>query len=84
MFASLITSVLNPDYVIHNPLLLVVTAFQIWMLVHAVRNSEWLWAIFIVIGWGISAILYFFFVYRATPSALRGFELPGTGSRKRI
>jgi hypothetical protein len=85
MFASLITSVLNPGYLIHNPLLLVVTALQIWMLVHAVRNGEWLWAIFIVIGWGISALLYFFFVYRASaPSVTRGFELPGAQSRKRI
>jgi len=85
MFASLITNVLNPDYVIHNPWLLVVTAFQIWMLVHAIRNGEWLWAIFIVIGWGISAILYFFFVYRASaPSVTRGFELPGAHDRKRI
>ena len=85
MFGSLITSVLNPDYVIHNPWLLVVTVFQIWMLVHAVRNGEWLWAIFIVIGWGVSAVLYFFFVYRASaPSVTRGFELPGAQSRKRI
>jgi hypothetical protein len=84
MFASLITNVLNLDYVIHNPWLLVVTAFQIWMLVHAVRNREWFWAVFIVIGWGITAILYFFLVYRASPSSMRGFELPGAQSRKRI
>jgi hypothetical protein len=84
MFASLITNVLNPGYLIHNPWLLAVTAFQIWMFVHAIRNREWIWAIFIFIGWGITAILYFFLVFRATPSAMRGFELPGTGSRKRI
>jgi hypothetical protein len=84
MFASLITNVLDPGYLFHNPWLLLVTAFQIWMLVHAVRNGEWLWAIFIFIGWGISAILYFFLVYRATPSSMRGFELPGAQSRARI
>ena len=84
MFASLITNVLNLDYVIHNPWLLVVTAFQIWMLAHAIRSGEWLWALFIVIGWGVSAVLYFFFVYRASPSSMRGFELPGAHDRKRI
>ncbi|HTV75387.1 MAG TPA: tetratricopeptide repeat protein, partial [Candidatus Baltobacteraceae bacterium] len=84
MFASLITNVLDFGYVIHNPWLLVVTAFQIWMLVHAVRNREWLWAVFIVIGWGLSSVLYFFLVYRATPSATSGFELPGAQNRKRI
>jgi hypothetical protein len=84
MFASLITNVLNPGYLFHNPWLLLVTAFQIWMLVHAVRNREWFWAIFIFIGWGISAILYFFLVYRTAPSSMRGFELPGAQSRARI
>ena len=84
MFASLITYVLNPGYIIHNPLLLVVTAFQLWMLVHAVRNGEWLWAVFIFIGWGVSAVLYYFFVYRNSASATSGFELPGAQGRKRI
>lgn len=84
MFASLITNVLNPGYVIHNPLLLVVIGFQIWMFVHAVRNGEWLWAVFMVIGWGVSAVLYYFFVYRNSASATSGFELPGAQSRKRI
>ena len=50
------------------------------MFIHAVRNSEWLWAVFIFIGWGITALIYFFFVYRATPSATRGFELPGAAA----
>ena len=78
------TDMLDPGYVLHNPWLLLVTAFQIWMLVHAIRNQQWLWVLFIVIGWGISAVLYYFFVYRATPSVTRGFELPGAGNRKRI
>ena len=60
------------------------TAFQLWMLVHAVRNGEWLWAVFIFIGWGVSAVLYYFFVYRNSVSATRGFELPGAQDRKRI
>lgn len=73
---------------------LVLVIFQIWMLVHAIRQREWIWAFFIAIGcglfgfvatgWGLSALFYYFFVYRATPSATRGFELPGAGHRKRI
>jgi hypothetical protein len=84
MFASLITNVLDPGYLIHNPWVLVVTAFQVWMLVHAIRNDEWFWAAFILIGWGVSTIMYYFLVYRASPSSMRGFELPGAGSRQRI
>jgi hypothetical protein len=85
MFASLISNLLNIDYLIHNIWLLLVFAFQIWMFIDAVRKQEWLWAVFIFIGWGITALLYFFLVYRvAAPLATRGFELPGAGSRKRI
>jgi len=85
MFTSLLTNVENWRFLLTNPIWLVITAFQIWMLVHAVRNGEWLWAVFIFIGWGITALLYFFLVYRSSaPSATRGFELPGAQSRKRI
>ena len=85
MFTSLLTNVENWRFLLTNPIWLVITAFQIWMLVHAVRNGEWIWAAFIFIGWGITALLYFFLVYRASmPSATRGFELPGAQSRKRI
>ena len=84
MFAMLITNVLNPGFLIHNPWLILITAFQIWMLIHAVRNGEWIWAVFMVIGWGVSAVLYYFFVYRNSASATSGFELPGAQNRKRI
>jgi tetratricopeptide (TPR) repeat protein len=84
MFASLISDVLNPEYLIHNPWLLLVFAFQLWMFVDAVRREEWIWAVFIFIGFGLSAVLYYFWVYRAAPSATRGFELPGAHSRRRI
>jgi hypothetical protein len=84
MFASLLTNIQDWPDLLTNPIWLVITALQIWMFIHAVRNREWLWAVFIFIGWGITALIYFFFVYRATPSAMRGFELPGAGSRKRI
>jgi hypothetical protein len=84
MFTSLLNNIQNLPALLTNPIWLVITAFQIWMLIHAIRNREWLWAVFIFIGWGITALLYFFFVYRATPSTMSGFELPGAQSRKRI
>jgi len=84
MFASLILDALNLEYLIYNPWLLLVFAFQVWMFVDAVRRQEWFWAVFIFIGFGLSAVLYYFFVYRAVPSATRGFELPGAHSRRRI
>lgn len=84
MVASLITNFEDWHFILTNPLWLLFTVFWLWMLVHAIRNREWLWALFMLIGWGISAILYYFFVYRAAPSATRGFELPGAQNRKRI
>jgi len=58
--------------------------FQLWMLVHAIRNREWGWALFIFVFPGFGAFWYFFFVYRGSGSVTRGFELPGAQSRKRI
>lgn len=69
----------------HPLFLLLVVGFQIWMLVDAIRREEWIWAVFIFIGSGLAALLYFFLVYRAAaPAATRGFELPGAFHRKRI
>ena len=86
MFASLISDALNPEYLVHNPWLLLVFAFQLWMFVDAVRRQEWIWAVFIVISFGLTALIYYFLVYRAAaaPSVTRGFELPGAHSRRRI
>jgi len=67
-----------------NPVFLIFMAFHVWMLIHAIRNQEWVWVLFMFIGWGITPILYFFLVYRATPSATSGFELPGVHNRRRI
>lgn len=68
--------------------MLLLFAFQIWMFIDAVRRQEWIWAIFIFIGWGFSAFLYYFLVYRphgaAGGSSSAGFELPGAGTRARI
>jgi len=84
MSAFLITNLTDGSFLLANPLWLLVTVFQIWMLIHALRNREWIWALFIFIGFGLAALLYFFLVYRAAPSATTGFELPGAQSRKRI
>lgn len=65
-----------------SPFWLLVTGFQLWMLVHALRSREWVWALFIFIGSGLGAILYYLTVYRSTPAS--GFELPGAQSRARI
>jgi tetratricopeptide (TPR) repeat protein len=54
------------------------------MLVDAIRRKEWIWVLFLIVFPGFSALWYFFFVYRDSPSATRGFELPGAHDRKRI
>lgn len=82
MLAFLFNFADNLAYLLTSPIGLLITAFQIWMLLHALRNREWLWAVFILIGSGLSAILYYFFVYRDTVSS--GFELPGAQSRARV
>lgn len=65
---------------------LVLVVFQVWMLVHAIRQREWIWAVLIFIFPLINAVLYFFLVYRNTqsPGATSGFELPGAKNRRRI
>jgi tetratricopeptide (TPR) repeat protein len=84
MVASLITSLLNVKYLLSNPWVGLVSLFVLWMLIDAIRRGEWVWAFFIFIGWGFSALFYYFAVYRAAPSATRGFELPGAFDRRRV
>ncbi len=84
MLASLVTNLVNVDYWLSNPWWGLVSLFQLWMLVDAIRRREWIWAVFIFIGWGISALFYYFAVYREAPSPTRGFELPGAFDRRRI
>lgn len=67
-----------------SPVSVAVTIFQLWMCIDALRRREWFWAVFILIGWGLTALCYYLFVYRETPSATRGFELPGAHDRRRI
>jgi len=65
---------------------LLVFGFTIWMFVHAIRNGEYLWAVIIFMFSGLSALLYFFFVYRASGGGnpMTGFELPGAADRRQI
>ena len=73
------------QYVLSSPFLLVGLLFQLWMGVDAVRRRAWVWAFFILFFSVFSALMYFFMVYRAEGGmAMRGFELPGAHSRRRI
>lgn len=76
---------LSPGVFLQRPWLLILAAFQIWMLVDAWRRQEWFWVALLVIFPLFNAILYFFLVYqRSSPGLTSGFELPGTFSRKRV
>ena len=84
MLSSLLTNITGWEDLLTSPLVLLVTIFQLWMLIDAIRKEEWLWAVFIFLGWGLSAVLYFFMVFRQSPTATSGFELPGAHKRQRI
>jgi hypothetical protein len=71
-------------YLIRSPIFWIGTAFQIWMLIDAVRQREWMWVVILLVFPGFGSLWYFFYVYRSTGGATRGFELPGAHSRKRI
>ncbi len=88
MFAALWT-LLHPETWLTNPIPTAITLFQLWMGIDAFRRRDYLWVLFIVVGWGFSALFYYFQVYRTQGPAggggvLAGFELPGAGSRRRI
>jgi tetratricopeptide (TPR) repeat protein len=84
MVTLLLGGVMAIGYLLSSPATFLLAAFQIWMLVDAVRRKEWMWVVFLIVFPGFSAFWYFFMVYRDSPSATRGFELPGAHSRKRI
>ncbi|HTD85040.1 MAG TPA: tetratricopeptide repeat protein [Candidatus Binatia bacterium] len=71
-------------HLLRSPIFWIGTLFQIWMLIDAVRQQEWMWVIIILVFPGIGPIWYFFYVYRGSGGAMRGFELPGAHSRQRI
>src|SRR5580693_4904020 len=83
MFATLLDRLFNSG-LLTSPFLLALAVFQIWMLVHALRNREWIWALIIFIGSGLGALWYYMMVYRGSSSGAGGFELPGAQSRKHI
>src|SRR6266700_3764525 len=84
MLAITISDLPNLRYLISSPYFLAVSAFQIWMLIDAIRKQEWMWVVFLLLFPGFAGFWYFFTVYRNSPSATRGFELPGAHDRRRI
>jgi hypothetical protein len=70
-------------YWLNSPVSLIFGAFVLWMIIDAIRRREWVWVLLMLFIW-FAAIWYFFSVYRDSPSATRGFELPGAHDRKRI
>jgi len=62
------------------------TAFQVWMFIDALRRGEYVWAVIIFLFSFLSALFYFFLVYRASGQGnpLAGFELPGAADRRQI
>lgn len=89
MLAAL-TTLFHPETWLANPITIAITLFQVWMGIDALRRRDYVWAAFIVIGWGFSALFYFLQVYRTQGpaggggGALAGFELPGAGNRRQI
>src|SRR5476649_1039444 len=67
-----------------SPLWLALTAIQIWMLVDAYRQREWLWVPLIIVGWGFAALWYYLTIYRASASPVSGYELPVPPNRRSI
>ena len=84
MFAFIISDLANLEGFLRQPWFWLITAFQIWMLVDAIRREEWVWAVLIFLFSGLTAFFYYLMVYRSSPSAAHGFELPGAHERKRI
>lgn len=84
---AIYSEITNLSYLMSHPYLLVGLAFQAWMFIDAIRREEWIWAVCIFVFSVFSALLYYFFVYRQAGPAgggMRGFELPGAGTRRRI
>lgn len=87
LIAALWWDIFNIQELLHNPLFLVGLAFQVWMLIDAVRRGEWIWALCIVVFSVLSAVFYYFMVYRQQGPAgggSGGFELPGARDRARL
>lgn len=84
MLAISISDLGSLEYLVTSPVFWIGSLFQIWMLIDAIRRREWAWVFFLLIFPMMAAFWYFFSVYRASPSATSGFELPGSHDRRRI
>ena len=84
MFAVTLSDLPYLGYLISSPAFWLTSLFQLWMLIDAIRRKEWGWVLFLLAFPGFAAFWYFFQVYRGSPSATRGFELPGAHDRRRI
>jgi tetratricopeptide (TPR) repeat protein len=84
MLALALSSLFSLDFWITHPWLALFQVFNLWMFIDAIRREEWIWAVFIFFSWGVTAVIYFFLVYRAAPSVALGFEIPGSNDRRRI
>jgi len=84
MFAISLTELPNLSYWLASPLFWISTVFQLWMLIDAIRRKEWMWIFVILVFPVFGTFWYFFQVYRGSPTATRGFELPGAYDRRRI
>ncbi len=83
MIASLFTLFLSSGFaLLTSPFAILIFGFQIWMLVDAIRQREYVWAAIIFFGFGLAALWYYLWVYRGSPSSTRGFELPGAYDRR--
>ena len=80
---SFLSILLHPDSWLSYPPLLLMGAFQLWMLIDAARGREWTWFLLMLIFPGFATFWYFFYVFRSSPLT-RGFELPGAHDRRRI
>ena len=65
-------------------LLILVGLFNLWMIIDAIRRREFLWLVILLLFPGIGTLWYFFHIYRSDGGSMRGFELPGAHSRRRI
>jgi hypothetical protein len=67
-----------------SPFALAFLAFQLWMVIDAIRRQEWFWVFIMMVFPGFGTFWYFMSIYRGSGSSTRGFELPGAHSRRRI
>jgi hypothetical protein len=84
LLAFWLTDVMSRQFWLASPLVWLASAFQIWMLIDAIRRQEWLWVAFIIVFPLVNAVLYFFLVYRAAAPLGQPWHWPGSTDRRRI